>query len=526
MTKTCFTKILMLTVFCLMLTVFAAAADVVFLADGGTGNGSAATQAVGSLTDAFDALDLDKDCTIVVSGKFTVPKGNYDYGSSYGGSVTFTSVYDGVDYRESGAQYVFAPYCFACVCETKFENIDLVSASSGVVFVAQHHPFMLGEGVKIVGDNLTGGTIAKSFTIIGGYYKASGFTAQSQSDKDTEITVLSGENIYIVAVNRNIVGEYTGKAKIHIGGNAQVATLNATTAGVNDSTLGDIEITLTDNASIGNFYGSTQTMTAESLTFTWESGTIGKFFWDCPYMKPVGLVTFTDGTRLVATEKAQKRANFAEIASQFDEVETASGTATAEKGTVVYLKDGGYGNGSSPTEAVGTFLDAYEALDLTKDCTVVVCGTFTTPKENYTYPGSFDGSVTFTSVYDGTDYRSSGAQFVFNSYCYGCPCETKFENIDLVSASSGVVFVAQHHPFTLGEGVNIVGENLTGGTIAKSFTIIGGYYTKVGEPKLVDDRDMSITVLSAKRSTSLPQTAALRAPTWATSTSMSAAMHR
>ena len=477
---------------------------VVYLKDGGTGDGSSAAQAVGSLQAAFDALNLAEDCTVVVCGKYTVPKGNYDYGGSYDGSVTFTSVYDGVDYRKDGAQYAFAPYCFACVCETKFENIDMVSQSSGVVFVAQHHPFTLGEGVEIIGSSLTGGTIAKSFTIIGGYYKATGFTPEARSDKDTDIKVLSGSNIYIVAVNRNIKGIYPGTAKIYIGGTAKVATLNASSTGVDGSVIGNVQITLADNASVGNFYGSTQTMTVESLTFDWQSGTINKFFWDCPYMSPVGQVSFTNGTTLIASEKTQKRANFAEIASQFDTVKTAAESVAPVRGTLVYLKDGGTGDGSSAARAVGTLLDAYEALDLTKDCTVVICGTFTTPKENYTYPGSFDGSVTFTSVYGGVDYRTGGAQYVFRPYCYGSACETKFENINMVSggtgSNGGVVFVAQHHPFTVGEGVSVTGgDNLTGSTIATSLTIIGGYYTKVGEPKLNDSRDVSITVLSGSK---------------------------
>jgi hypothetical protein len=47
--------------------------------------------------------------------------------------------------------------------------------------------------------------------------------------------------------------------------------------------------------------------------------------------------------------------------------------------------------------------------------------------------------------------------------------------------------VARHYPFTLGEGVSIKGgDSLTGSTIARSFTIVGGYYSKVGETKLND----------------------------------------
>ena len=484
-------------------------ATVVYLKNDGAGDGSSAENAVGSLDAAYSALDLSKDCTIVVCGEFKVPFKNFDFGGSFNGSVTFTSVYGGKDYRGEGSKYMFAPYCFACVCETKFENINLESGNpdgnnGGVVFVAQHHPFTLGEGVSITGGkNLTGGKIATSFSIIGGYYKSVGAPVATE-DKDVNIKVLSGSKIYIVAYNRNIVGTYSGKANIYIGGNAEVATLNASSTGVNDSFVGDVNITLTDNASLGNFYGSTQTMTVNSLEFNWLSGTIEKFFWDCPYMSPVGLVSFTKGTLLKASEKVQNRSNFADIASQFDGVETMSGSVTVEKGTVVFLKDGGVGNGKSAESAVGTFLDAFEALDLNKDCTVVICGTFTTPKANYAYEGSYEGSVTFTSVYDGKDYRKDGAKFVFMPYCYASACETKFENINCVSGGTGtnggVVFVAQHHPFTLGEGVSITGgSNLAGGTIARSFTIVGGYYTKVGTPVLNDDRDTKITVLSGDK---------------------------
>lgn len=503
----CFALLVILITCFLVITSAAGDATVVYLCDNGTGNGLSANTPVGSLDAAYKALNMSKDCTIVVCGEFNVPFKNFSFEGSFDGSVTFTSVYDGVDHRATSAKYVFSPYCFACPSETKFENIDLVSgnpdgSNGGVVFVAQHHPFTLGEGVTINGGkNLTGGKIAQSFTIIGGYYKSVGAPLSSDTNK-IDITVLSGSKIYIVGANRNIVGTY-GDVNITIGGNASVSTLNATSAGVNGSKLANVNVTLKDNASIVNFYGSTQTMNAGTMTFNWLSGTIEKFFWDCPYMSPVGVVSF-DNTILSVTEKAQKRANFAEIASQFDEVKTVNDSVTVQKGTVVYLKDGGIGAGSSAADAVGSFLDAYEALDLSKDCTIVICGTFTTPKANYIYDGEYDGSVTFTSVYDGVDYRETGAKYVFMPYCYGSVCETKFENINLVSAASGsnggVVFVARHYPFTVGEGVTITGtETLTGSTIARSFTIVGGYYTKVGETKLNDSREINIRVMSGSK---------------------------
>ncbi len=500
-------RVIILMVLTVLLTVFAAANDVsvVYLKDDGAGDGTTAANAVGTLDAAYSVLDLSKDCTIVVCGEFNVPFKNFAYEGAYSGSVTFTSVYGGVDYRTSGAKYVFAPYCFACPCATKFENINLVSgnpdgSNGGVVFVAQHNDFTLGNGVSITGGkNLTGGKIAQSFTIIGGYYKTVG-APKAEDDRATNITVLSGDKIYIVGANRNIKGTY-GDVNITVGGTASVATLNPTSTGVDGSSLGNIKVVLKDNAAVTNFYGSTQTMNAESLTFDWLSGTIEKFFWDCPYMSPVGVVTI-DNTLLRASEKTEKRSNFVDIASQFDDVETVKDGVVTEKGTVVFLKDGGTGMGKDANDAVGTFLDAYEALDLSKDCTIVICGTFTTPKENYIYDGEYEGSVTFTSVYGGTDYRASGAKLVFMPYCYGSVCKTVFKDINLVSGNTdgsngGVVFVARHYPFILDEGVSITGgSNLNGATIARSFTIIGGYYSKVGETKLNETRPTSVKVLS------------------------------
>ncbi|MBQ9429338.1 MAG: hypothetical protein IJU41_07345, partial [Clostridia bacterium] len=99
--------------------------------------------------------------------------------------------------------------------------------------------------------------------------------------------------------------------------------------------------------------------------------------------------------------------------------------------TLVYLKDGGSGDGSSPDAALGSMKDVYDALDLSKDCTAVVCGTLTTPKERIAFSGDYAGTVTYTSVYGGTDYRTSGAKIVFMPYAYAFSCGTAFENVDL-----------------------------------------------------------------------------------------------
>ena len=98
-----------------MLTVFAFAAGetVVYLETDATGDGSSADRPVGSLGQAVELLDKTKDCTIVVCGKFT-QAANYAYPEEFEGSITVTSVYDGIDYRKFGAHYDCIGARFIC----------------------------------------------------------------------------------------------------------------------------------------------------------------------------------------------------------------------------------------------------------------------------------------------------------------------------------------------------------------------------------------------------------------------------
>ncbi|MBQ7171804.1 MAG: hypothetical protein IJR89_05970 [Clostridia bacterium] len=194
---------------------------------------------------------------------------------------------------------------------------------------------------------------------------------------------------------------------------------------------------------------------------------------------------------------------FAMVVSLF----AALPVSAAEKGTVVYVKDGGKGDGSSPDQAVEDLFDAYDALDLSKDCTVVVCGVFT-QEFTFSYGEEYVGSVTFTSLYGGVDYRQSGAVYQANPepacrfVCWG---ETTFEQINFKALQNNIMIVGQHHPITIGEGVDISGPaGLTGGSIAKAFTVMGGYQNDQDDPPLTSDKDTSITVLSGSKIYILP----------------------
>ncbi len=486
----------------LCLSAGAAKANLVYLRDGGDGNGSSPEKAVATLAEAYNALDLDGDCTVVVCGAFTQSE-PFAYGKEYAGKVTFTSVYGGVDYRTQGAVYNIAPTSFACYGETCFENLDFVASGSGYTVVGRHHPVTVGLGVTVTGEKMTTGTLAKSFCIFGGYYKGIG-EYEALDDADTSITVLSGSKFYLIPFSRNIDGTYLGTARMHIGGTANVPVVHGSCVGSDVTDVGNVEVTVSDSAKIRSFYGATSPVSVESYTFTWTGGTIGEVQWNCK-ATPAADIAIAGKTVLHAPLSMQQRDDFVKNAIVFDSVKTIAeadlpkeDTDMLKNATVVYIKDGGTGRGTSEKDALPTLEAAYAALDLSKDCTVVVCGTFT-QKEDFDFGIDYTGSVTLTSVYGGNDYRKAGAVYQAEDKKFVCYGDSRFENMDFLALGSSMHVVGQHNPITVGEGVTVTGEKMTTGTLAKSFCLYGGYYKGIGAPKSMDDRDTSITVLSGQK---------------------------
>ena len=296
---------------------------VVYLANGGSGDGTSADSPVGSLPDAYAALDLTKDCTVVICGEFT-QTANFAYGKDYTGSVTLTSVYGGTDYRKSGAVYEFKPGRFYLWGETTFENMNFKALGTNLLVVAQHNKITVGEGVTMTGDKMTGGTVATSFAIIGGYQDEKSTAANTL---DTDITVLSGSKIYIVAFARGSSKDtgggpktYTGTANIKIGGNASVARLHLTGVDRNNVTYGTTKVELTGDAEVRYIYGTTQTVTANAFDLTWRSGKITFEYQPVCSATPKASITFANGTTLHAAAAVRTASNFSAVAEQFNNV--------------------------------------------------------------------------------------------------------------------------------------------------------------------------------------------------------------
>ena len=312
--KKLFKLILLSGIISAMLLFAASAADnVVYLKDGGTGDGLTAESAVGTLAKAYGALDLEREATVVICGTFT-QEADFVYGVEHSKSVTFTSVYGDVDYRLSGAVWQFNGSRFACFGDTAFENINFVSLGGSYRVIGQHNAVTVGEGVSISGEGLLGTKISNSFAIIGGYEK--GITgAKTLDDSDTSITVLSGGYLYIVPFSYNVSGTYKGSSNVYIGGSADVYRLLGSAAYPKNIALGNVRIVIDGEADVHALYGCVANVTLDSFEVEWRSGKFRSLKWT---VNEGDVLTVEENSTLRVTDKAAATMYYEEIAGNFD----------------------------------------------------------------------------------------------------------------------------------------------------------------------------------------------------------------
>ncbi|MBQ9429840.1 MAG: copper amine oxidase N-terminal domain-containing protein [Clostridia bacterium] len=290
------TKILcvsaLLTCFALAMLCAASAANVAFLKTGSKGDGSSPQSPVGTLTDALNSLDLDREATVVICGEFIQGKSNFYYKEEFDGKIIITSVYDGVDYRETaGAQFICGMpeggdgRRFICSGEYVFRDLTFHMRSQLYMIVANHYPVTIDTGVKMICDSpkTNGQLFDTSFSILGGYQDnqaiiAKGPQPEKSGGDPTSITVRSGENILIAPYSRGIQSpDYYGVAEITVEGDAKVGTLYYEP--VNGQSLGNsnVNITVGGNAQIQKITCGDKPAALKQLTLNWNGGKIGNF---------------------------------------------------------------------------------------------------------------------------------------------------------------------------------------------------------------------------------------------------------
>ena len=317
------TALLMLLTFALCASA-AGTAEVVYLSGSGdnAADGLTAETAVASINTAYNLLDPDKDGTVVLCGAFS--QSTHFARAHSAKSITITSVYGGVDYRDSGAVYKTSKYArFGLADDTTFENVTFES-SDGTSFmvVGQHHAVTIGEGVVM--NNYTGGDIGKAFWVVGSVqWGFGGAAGPKYVDRPTatNVTVLSGNDMIVVGgprqfgtaqgVTASNACTY-GDINVHIGGTAAVNELYAAGYQSRNTTVGSVRVEVFGNASVGAVYGAgVHNVAASDLTLLWTGGEVGSFA-----MKPNGSVGLTAAgeVTLEATDEAQASDSYTAIA--------------------------------------------------------------------------------------------------------------------------------------------------------------------------------------------------------------------
>lgn len=485
--------------------------SVVYVKDGGTGNGFNPASPIGSI-EAAHAL-LSKGGTVVLVGETSLtvrtdlPK--------YEGAITYTSVYDGVDYRKSGARLYFPNGITVLLGgEAIFKDINIHTDTYAYI-TAGFNPLTFDTGVNIT---WTEENLAKDSDETNGLRLAGGYNVVSDNiyiDRDARITLRSGFFRHVHGFSR-YTGKvhYTGTATIVVEGTAIVDELITGTT-QHDATANSVDLTISDNACIYNVFVGGQQKTnllTGTFNFTVNGGDVYEIDAMCIYTAkdcnsiltydvatvPEGLVMLASVAQIKTIQTFCERDNThnysAPYASEFDEsvllkkcsicndIQFVSELPVGSGENVVYVAEGGLGDGSHPAIPTGDLYAAFETLK-TSGGTIVIINVYTldtnTDQKIGSAPNFFQepkhtGEILVTSVYGGVDYREKGAKFVFDGNVdYKLSGPVVFDNIvfDATEATTKNTIAARYNPVTFGEGVVMLRDM----DDAYSLDLIGGY---------------------------------------------------
>lgn len=436
-----------------VLLLFSASAtdNVVFLADGGTGDGASASAPVGTMTDAYAALGEDGG-TIVLCGEYKLAASVFP--SAHTGKVTLTSVYGGIDYRESGARiYDAGEHVIRLSGPTEIDNLNFVFVSGkSPTIAANFHALKIGEGFATLdknGNNLIG------IRIVGGPYNKTEVPNPTLGDGASSTVELYGgvyKNIIAFSYNYDSIQTLTHTGTVHItlGNNVTAQNLWCSITNSTVSSAGTAVVTLKDNAAITNllYMGSNKNavLTNGDITVNLQdNATVNGFEYYDRKLFPEGSVR----TLNILGDNTSLPANFTDC---FDVI-TKDGKPYVEEEInydVVFVADGGNGDGTSADSPVATLTEAHKLLG-EDGGTIVICGEYSVTA-SMTF-AEYSGTITFTSVYNGVDFRESGARLLFpKATTMQLGGETLWKDLSMHFANFSVI-AANFHPVTFDTGV-------------------------------------------------------------------------
>jgi len=153
---------------------------------------------------------------------------------------------------------------------------------------------------------------------------------------------------------------------------------------------------------------------------------------------------------------------------------------------VVYVKDKGTGDGSSPENALSTLGEAYAVIG-DNNGTIVLVGTV----DHYEFfdAPSHKGTITITGVYNGVDYK--GVLSALTTEHFACGGDTVFKNMTL-NLMTTLVIRARFHHLTFAEGFQTTSDNFA--DLVPQLFVVGG---DQGSDSLEDtSQDTHLTIKS------------------------------
>jgi len=246
---------------------------VVFVCDGGTGSGASPDYAAPNLKEAFAALPGGG--TVVVCGKTTVSNTSTPASDA---AYTVTSVYGGVDYRETNGAHLLFEANLYLYSNTTIDGVHIVSGKNACYLVFNGYKGVIGKDVRCTMEPnvtthvcLVSGTRSNRYqlhtadlTVNGGtWYHVYGASTAAANfpDMTTVLTVNGGEFTgRLVAMG---AGNQTGSGTLTVNGGTFYGGVYAICSLATETFDGTINTVING----GTFYGKMRVATRYETTY-------------------------------------------------------------------------------------------------------------------------------------------------------------------------------------------------------------------------------------------------------------------
>ncbi|MBQ2863635.1 MAG: hypothetical protein IJE84_05605, partial [Clostridia bacterium] len=231
--------------------------SVLFVADGGSGDGSSPDSPLSSLSTAIKILK-DKGGRIVLCKKVTL---NTYAEPAHSKEILITSYYGGVDYRESAGAALELNTKYTAAGPVKFDDIIIKTPGKTQLFFGAGNPIEFGSGVDCViplgtsnypqvfgGTNNKSGSISGASVVISGgrFKRVAGGNRYSGTTVTGDVSVVISGGIIDTYVSGTGAGSYTGDVFVTLNGGAVKYEVCGIYATKDDpvSVKGDITLTV------------------------------------------------------------------------------------------------------------------------------------------------------------------------------------------------------------------------------------------------------------------------------------------